>query len=80
MISQLIRQVEEDSNTETQIEQQIRVAKDTIEVLGDDPAAAVDSALDAAKLEEALSNFRKGMQQVSTLLVTTWTCAHLSTK
>ena len=55
------RQVEEDSNTEKQIEQQISVAKDTIDFLGDDPAAAVDSALEAAELEETLSNFRKGM-------------------
>ena len=55
------RQVEEDSNTEKQIEQQISVAKDTIDFLGDDPAAAVDCSLDASELEEALSNFRKGM-------------------
>ena len=55
------RQVEEDSNTEKQIEQQISVAKDTIYLLGDDPDATVDCALYAAELEEALSNFRKGM-------------------
>ena len=55
------RQVEEDSNTEKHIEQQISVAKDTIQFLGDDPATAADCALNAAELEEALSNFRKGM-------------------
>ena len=56
-----VRQVEEDSNSEKLIEHQISVAKDTIDFLGDDPAAAVDCALDASELEEALSNFRKGM-------------------
>ena len=45
------RQVEEDSITEKQIEHQKSVAKDTIDFLGDDPAA--DCELDDAELEEA---------------------------
>ena len=55
------KRVDEDSKTEKQLQQQIMVVNETIDFLGDNPAAAVDSALEVVELEVALSDFRKVM-------------------
>ena len=53
--------VDDESKTEKQLQEQVAVVNETIDFLGDNPAAAVDSALEVAALEIQLSDFRKGM-------------------